>query len=164
MVDTHSSVSDLQQIANLYQQVDNYLETQRDKERLADDNSTDTDDAIDHKQRLNDQAFFVLAWGQLEADIKAACRSVIQEGQSHSDWTNRRVWTLFNLNDSRLSGLRFESQLKLVLDRDSEYWRKTMQYYGIRNQIAHGNLQVERIDVSVAIQEFFDIRSSMTWE
>ncbi len=50
MVDKHTSVSNLQQIANLYQQVDNDLETLRDKDQVTDSSSTNGDDAIDRKQ------------------------------------------------------------------------------------------------------------------
>ena len=54
MVDTHSSVSILQHIANLFEQVDNYLETLRDKENLSDLNSTNVDGATCRKQNVND--------------------------------------------------------------------------------------------------------------
>lgn len=161
MVEQHSLVSNLQQIANLYQQVDNYLETLRDKDQLTDYSSTNGDDAIDRKQEINHQAYFVLAWGQLETEIETACRSGIEEGQSHTDWKTHRVWMLFNLDDRRLSGLRFEDRLSLVLEKGSENWKRTMKFYQIRNQIAHGKLLFERIDVSEAIQEFFKIRLSM---
>ncbi len=158
MVDTHSSVSDLQQIANLYKQVDNHLETQWEKEQLADNSSSNVNDATNRKRIINDQAYFVLAWGQLEADIQEACRSVIRDGQSHCDPHIRRIWTLYDLNDRRF---RFEQQLSLVLERGSMYWSKTLNYYQIRNQVAHGNLRAERIDVSETIEEFFHIQSSL---
>ena len=111
MVHTNSSVGDLQHIANLYQQVDNYLETLRDKEELKDDFTTSVGGAIYRKQRINDHAYFVLAWGQLEADIETACRNVMRHGQSQCDWNKYRVWSLYNLNDRRLSGLSFKNRL-----------------------------------------------------
>ena len=37
-----------------------------------------------------------------------------------------------------------------------------MQLYSVRNQIAHGRLRSERIDVSSVIQEFYVIQSSLT--
>ena len=104
-----------------------------------------------------------MAWGQLETEIENACRSVIEEGQSKTDWTTRRVWKLFNLGDRRLSGLKFEDRLSLVLEKGSLHWKQTMKFYQIRNQIAHGKLLFERIDVSAAIQEFFKIQLSLAW-
>ena len=39
-----------------------------------------------------------------------------------------------------------------------------MQLYNVRNQIAHGTLQSDRIDVSSVIRDFFRIQSSLTRE
>ena len=72
-------MSDLQAIAVAYERVDLHLQSLRDAE---DGGSEDpSPDSVDREQRLNDQAYFVLAWGQLEADIEEACREAIREGQ-----------------------------------------------------------------------------------
>ena len=42
--------------------------------------------------------------------------------------------------------------------------KRTVQLYSVRNQIAHGTLLSERIDVSSEIQDFFRIRSSLARE
>ncbi len=164
MVDANSSLGDLRDIANLYQQVDNYLESLQDEEELADNNTTNGNGAIFRKQRINDQAYFVLAWGQLEVGINAACRNVIRIGQSQCDWGNRRVWTLHNLNVCRLSRLSFQNRLTLVLERESEHWRQTLEFYQLRNQVAHGDFLPERIDVVEVIQVFFEILGSLASE
>ena len=39
-----------------------------------------------------------------------------------------------------------------------------MQFYNVRNRIAHGTLLSDRIDVSGEIQEFFRIQSSLVRE
>jgi hypothetical protein len=72
---------------------------------------------IEAKQRINDQAYFVLCWGQLEAAIDDICRTAIRNRQSSGNWAVRRAWDLYNPNESRLSGLRFEDRTALVLDR-----------------------------------------------
>ena len=62
MAPQRPSVSDLRAIADLYAEVDDFLEAWRDK---AIANGAATERArIEHKQRINDQAYFVLAWGQ----------------------------------------------------------------------------------------------------
>ena len=76
-------------------------------------------------------------------------------------WRYRRAWSLYNPDDRRLSGLSFENRVTLVLERGSREWKRTMQLYSVRNQIAHGTLLSERIDVSSEIQDFFRIRSSL---
>ena len=148
-------MNDLQAIAALYEQVDRFLETWFAKDNV-------TRDQITHKQSINDQAYFVLAWGQLEADIEEVCRKTIRKAQSHKSWQQRRAWSLYNPDDRRLSGLRFEQRLMLVLEKGGDSWKKTMQFYQIRNQIAHGTLLSERIDMSSVIEEFYVIQSSLT--
>ena len=160
MADTYSSLSDLHHIADLYRQIDSYLESSRYLEDPLDDGASE----IFRKQLINDQAYFVLAWGQLEAMIEKACRNVIRHGRSQSDWKNRRIWMLYNPEDRRLSGLSFENRLTLVLEKGSENWKQTVQFYHIRNQIAHGNLGTDRMDVTEAIQDFFKIQSSLACE
>ena len=116
---------DLQAIAAVYEQLDNFLESLRD--------AMDSDDGgverLAQRQRINDQAYFVLAWGQLESDIEDACRDAIHRGQADRDWKRRRAWSLHNPDDRRLSGLSFEDRLTLVLEKRSDYWRRTMQHY-----------------------------------
>ena len=103
----------------------------------------------------------MLAWGQLEADIEEACREAIREGQSDEEWRHRRAWSLYNPEDRRLSGLSFENRLTLVVEKGSDDWKRTMQLYNVRNQIAHGDLLSGRIDMERVIQDFFRIQSSL---
>ena len=61
----------------------------------------------------------------------------------------------------RLSGLSFENRLTLVLEKGSQTWKKVLQHYSVRNQIAHGRLRSQRIDVSSVIEEFYLIQASL---
>ena len=98
----------------------------------------------------------------MEADIEEVCRDTIRNGQSHEDWRHRRAWSLYNPDDRRLSGLSFENRLTLVLEKGSDDWKRTMELYNVRNQIAHGTLLSARIDMARVIRDFFRIRSSLT--
>ena len=81
-------MSDLEAIAALYQRVDNSLEDLRDRCDAA--GEAEERDRLARQQRLNEQACFVLALGQLEAEIGGeACRDAIRLRQSHADWQNR---------------------------------------------------------------------------
>ena len=155
-------MSDLQAIAASYERIDRFLGDLRDGCDAADED--DERDRVAREQELNDQAWFVLAWGQLETDIDDACREAIRQAQAHEDWRYRRAWSLYNPDDRRLSGLSFENRLTLVLEKGSGEWRRAMQLYNVRNQIAHGTLLSERIDVSSEIQDFFRIQSSLARE
>lgn len=153
-------MSDLQAIAAAYERIDSYLGDVRDSCEAA--GEADERARIAREQEINDQAYFVLAWGQLETDIEDACRDAIRHAQSDEDWRYRRAWSLYNPEDRRLSGLSFENRLTLVLEKGSGAWRRTMQLYNVRNQIAHGTLLSERIDVSSEIEDFFRIQASLT--
>ncbi len=154
----HPSVKDLPAIAALYTEVDNFLDSLRDP------TSDAAGDVIEQKLRINDQAYFVLAWGQLESAIDDACRRAIDKGRSQRDWRQRRSWSLYNPEDRRLSGLRFEDRAALVLDPDAEgrEYSLAMQHYNIRNQIAHGTLLSQRIDVTAVVDQFFVIQAALT--
>ena len=152
-------MKDLPAIAALYTEIDNYIETLRDSS--AQDGPSEV---IERKLRFNDQAYFVLAWGQLESAIDDACRKAIRRGRGQRDWRSRRSWSLYNPDDRRLSGLRFEDRAALVLDPDAEgrEYSLVMQHYNIRNQIAHGALRSERIDVTAVVEQFFVIQAALS--
>ena len=59
-------MKDLPAVAALYTEVDNLLDTLRDPA------TGEPGGAIEQKLRINDQAYFVLAWGQLETAIDDA--------------------------------------------------------------------------------------------
>lgn len=151
-------MTDLQAIATLYEEIDNILKSLRGTLPAAGEDP----DPIPRKQQINDQAYFVLAWGQLEADIAETCRDTIRKAQQSDDWETRRAWALYDPEGRRPPRLTFENQLSLVLEKDSDGWQKAMQFYRVRNQVAHGNLLSERIDVSSVIQQFQAIQALLT--
>ena len=149
-------MSDLEAIAALYQQLDNSLEDLREQYDAA--GEAGERDRVARQQRLNEQAWFVLAWGQLEAEIGDACREAIRSGQSQEEWRDRRAWSLYDSDNPRLG---FRNRLTLVLDRSSDEWKRTVELYEVRNQIAHGELRSEGIDVSTVIEDFNRIQASL---
>jgi hypothetical protein len=156
------AVKDLQAIVALYNELDGGLDQQLSSARSRGDRSQM--ERIERKRRLNDQAFFVLAWGQLETAITEACRNVIRAGRSHADWRVRRIWELYDPDDRRLSGLRFEDSASLVLDRSTGKggpFAMTVEHYAIRNQIAHGAFRPDRIDLSSVAQDFYAIEAAL---
>ncbi len=149
---------DLRAIVAAYEQLDTHLEELRG----AADANEEVRDRIAQRQRINDHAYFVLAWGQFESSVEDSCREAIRRGQAQRDWKSSRACSLYDPDDRRLSGLRFEDRLALVLEKGSEFWKRAIQHYNVRNQVAHGTLRSERIDVSSVVQEFYLIQSSLT--
>ncbi len=152
-------MTDLDAIAALFQQVDNSLEDLREQHEAA--GEAGERDRVARQQTLNEQACFVLAWGQLEADIDDACRDAIRLGKSHEDWRHRRAWSVYGEDNPRLS---FRNRLTLVLDRSSEEWKRTLELHQVRNQIAHGDLRHAGIILPTVIEEFHRIQASLARE
>jgi hypothetical protein len=147
----------LAQIHALYLELDDHLESQRLM-------ATDPPgvNRAEAKQRLNDQAFFLLAWGQLETEIDAICRKAIEARRSSARWADRRLWELFNPDDKRLSGLSFQQRAAVALDLNGAAFSMTMKHYNARNKIAHGELAPDRIDVDLIIKDFYVIQSALS--
>lgn len=146
----------------MYLQIDVEFESQRSEAVATADN--DAVSRIENKQRINDQAYFVLCWGQLETEIDRRCRQAIRHRRGSGNWQIRRAWDLYNPDDDRMSGLRFEDRTALVVDRNGGVgspWAKVMSYYSLRNQIAHGTLLARRIDVDSVVQEFFQVQGAL---
>lgn len=81
-------MNDLPAIAASYTGVDNFLGSFRDTA------SGSGGGEIEQKLRINDQAYFVLAWGQLESAIDEACRRAIDRGRNQRDWRQRLLASL----------------------------------------------------------------------
>src|ERR1700677_2339221 len=132
-------MQDLAALASIYVELDAYFEGSR--LRLAKVGDLPSVERIENKQRLNDQAYFVLCCGQLEVAIDETCRTAIRKRSASSDWSVRRAWDLYNPAEKRLSGLSFEDRAALILDRrggPGSPWARVQFYYALRNQIAHG--------------------------
>jgi len=152
-------MQNLAAIVAVYNEIDGNFERNREVAMAAGDRTTAM--KIEEQQRLNDQAYFILCWGQLETAIDDKCRQAIRSGKQNSNWTISRAWALYNPDDKRLSGLSFEDRAALVLDRDQPFWKDTIRYYNLRNQIAHGQLQADRIDVPKVVAEFYIIQGAL---
>lgn len=152
----------LPQIIALYQEIDKFFEDERQEAIASADEPAR--ELIERKQLLNDQAYFVLCWGQLESELDDACRAVIQRRQSDADWEMRRGFDFYDPNDKRLSGLAFVRRVALVLDSGvgrSGPYATVMSYYETRNRIAHGKLGAQRILVSKVVADFYVVQSAI---
>jgi hypothetical protein len=152
----------LQQIGALYDEIDRGFDAEfRDALNTG---NTDAAQRIEQKQLLNDQAYFVLCWGQLETEIDDACRAAIRKRKASTSWEKRRGFDFYNPDDKRLSGLTFDRRVPIVLDLDGgpgSPYAKVMSYYEMRNKVAHGKLEAKRIDVSAVVADFFVIQSAL---
>jgi hypothetical protein len=152
----------LQQIGALYEEIDAGYDAGLD-------NAVATGDATaarrtEQKQLINDQAYFVLCWGQLETEIDEACRTAIRRRKSNASWEMRRGFDFYNPDDNRIGGLPFDRRAAIVLNCNGgpgSAFAKVMFYYETRNRIAHGKLEARRIDVSEVVADFYIIQSAL---
>lgn len=145
---------ELPRLFAIYTEIDRVLESQRVR------GSAESE----AHQVVNDQAYFLLCWGQLEVAIDEKCRDAVRRRRSHPDWQIRRAWDLFNPEDNRFSGLSFENRAMLVLDARPERgsaFALTIKHYGIRNRIAHGRLMATRVDVSAFVADCYLVQSAL---
>lgn len=147
-------MKDIGRLFSLYTDIDGWLE-----QRLAVGQPD-----VGARQVLNDQAYFLLCWGQLETEIDARCRDAVRRRRDDPLWPVRRGWDLYNPEDPRFSGLAFEDRARLVLDAQAGRggpFALALKHYGVRNQIAHGRLLATRISVGAFVQDCFVIQSDL---
>lgn len=151
-------MKDLSRIVALYEEIDRRL----DRERI---NAQEQVQAqrIGLKQLINDHAYYVLCWGQMEVEIDEVCRDVIRRRQSDANWEVRRGFDFYNPEDRRL--MTFDRRVAIVLDRGAGSGSphgRVMKYYELRNRIAHGRLEATRIDVAAVVADFYSIQAELT--
>ncbi len=144
----------LQKLLGYYTAIDGFLESER---QTAQDD-TNLESKVEERQRINDQAYFLLCWGQLETELDNCCRNAIRKRKDNPDWTKRRGWDLYNPDEKRLSGISFEERVSLVLDRMAGEFGRAMHWYHLRNRIAHGGSYENRIDLNAVMAEFYQIQ------
>lgn len=115
-----------------------------------------------HRRKLiNQEAYFVLAWGQFEIEIDEACREFIRRRQRNPNWEQRRALDIYNPDDPRLAGLNLEERVAFVVDKTSDDRREIVKYYQLRNLVAHGKSFATGIDFDQVVADLFSIHSRL---
>ena len=152
-------MKNLQELFAYYTLIDSYLDDLWSALKSEPNRQTQ----IERRQHINDQAYFVLCWGQIESELDESCRNAIRKRRNDPNWTKRRGWDLYDPEQRKLSGLTFEERVALVLDKQGAggEWGKVICWYGVRNRIAHGGSHEQRIDLNVVVGEFYQIQSAI---
>lgn len=122
-----------------------FVDADFERQRAAAIDSGDCQKAfqIEELQRLNEQAYFILCWGQLEAGLRRTVRNRPQQ--------ERR-------NFARRS---FGSKVEIAFGKDSPESRWLMVHYRQRNRIAHGELLAEHLDLVNIVGDFCKILGAL---
>src|SRR4051794_9116535 len=115
-------MNQLNHIATTWQTLDAALE----EERVEAQNSGDTrkEARISDRQRVNDHAYFVLCFGQLESHIRTQVATLIRDRQNRNTWAERRGWEPHNPER-----VQFELALTLVTDKGGRDYRRISNLY-----------------------------------
>lgn len=133
------------EILRAYLAVDDLLQTEETRARTATRKATWAND-----RRINDQAYFVILFAQLEEKIKASSTSLVAKRIQKANWSSRRAWDTFDVE--RMS---FKGRVSLLVDKHQTEYAKIMKYYKIRCDLAHGVLYAKMPIVIVTVAADF---------
>lgn len=104
------------------------------------------------KRALNDQAYFLFMFTRLEDRIRQESSALITKKQNsiHS-WKQRASWDI--LPSSARDGIPFKKRLALLIEKGSQDYNLTLNYYRERNSIAHGGSFISSINMPLVISE-----------
>jgi hypothetical protein len=86
------------------------------------------------KRELNTHAYFLFLFTRLEEQIKTESTLLIQEKRSSiMHWKTKAIWE--NTDDSRL---HFKKRLGLLTQKGYTDYNRVVNYFDMRNEIAHG--------------------------
>lgn len=113
------------------------------------------------QQLINDSAYFILVWGQLEVRIDEVCEAAVRQRRDSDDWSLRRAWDAFDPDNLRV---RFEDRSgprARPIQQESDAYERTLRYYRERNRVAHGRSLATAIDVPFIISDLYPIASEL---
>lgn len=102
------------------------------KERLA--RTRNSTDLWARKKQINDYAYFVLLFAQLEDYINEQCTKLINKKLTLGSWKNRRLW-----DEITVDRMHFMRRVALLTEKGHTLYNKADKYYRLRCEIAHGD-------------------------
>ncbi|MBE7558310.1 hypothetical protein HS125_04955 [bacterium] len=90
------------------------------------------------KMILNDQAYFVMLFAQLEDRITGKCRALIKRKSATGKWGSRRSWQILDAHD--VERMPFTRRVALLLEKGTADYTEVCGFYRDRCAIAHGQL------------------------
>jgi hypothetical protein len=109
----------------------------------------------------NKNAYFLLLFSQFEAEINRLCQEVIRKKRASPIWMERRAWDILDPDDKRIKNIAFLNRVALLTDKGGTVYNRVNQLYQIRNNIAHGKLQIESLDVAEIAKEIEQIAAEL---
>jgi hypothetical protein len=103
------------------------------------------------KRELNTHAYFLFVFTRLEDHIKTQTISLIADKRANiSPWKTRAIWD--NTDDQKL---HFKKRVGLLTEKGHTEFNKIIDYYDLRNTIAHGGT-ISAITTTINMIDVFD--------
>lgn len=110
---------------------------------------------------INDQAYFVLLFSQLEAEVNRLCAELIRHKQAQSDWWDRRAWDILDPREKPLRAISLMNRVALLTAKGGRVYNRVKELYEARSMIAHGELLAAPLDLAKIAKEMQDIASQL---
>ncbi|MCX7046202.1 MAG: hypothetical protein NTX50_12045 [Candidatus Sumerlaeota bacterium] len=101
--------------------------------------STQRKEQWTRKRELNNYAYFILLFTQLEDHINEECRKLIVRKSAAGTWRGKRLW-----DSIELENLNFKQRVALLAEKGGTDFNKITEYYKVRCEIAHGDSSPRR--------------------
>lgn len=125
---------------------------------------SDDPERVQERDRLiavNANAYSLLLFSQLEAEVNQLCLDLIRRRRASPVWAERRAWDILEHSDDRLRSIPFLNRVALLTDKGGTVYKRVKELYEIRNKIAHGDLQIESLDVAQTAKDIERIAVSL---
>lgn len=109
------------------------------------------------RRMVNDHAYFVMLFAQLESLVDERCDKLVAGKKAGRHWKARRLWDSIDLDR-----LAFMQRVALLCEKGQAVYGKVRRYYGIRCEIAHGDSPlVGPIALSMIVPDLFGIAAAL---
>lgn len=147
-------MSKFQELADLYSEINDKYTVEEFEARA--NNLTKQEMALSLKRELNDHAYYLFMFTQLEDYVREQSSILITKNQEKSiPWEMRRAWSIFP-KEKDSDKMTFLSRASLLLKHgtDSHHYQKIKDYYDLRNTLAYGGDFHTPVSIPTVITDF----------
>jgi hypothetical protein len=145
--------------SNIYHQYDELDNYYRRKEAIAALNGWKSTSDWKEKREMNDAIHFLFVFARFEGFLKERSKLFLLQKSSHANYVSGISWLLLK-DDADDDRLHFKKHLRLFINSSDADFHTVLDWYKIRNQLAHGGPYNTPINVATAISELLQISRS----
>ena len=135
-----------EELSNLYDEIDSFYATKEFEARVKGFNKKETE--WRRKIDLNDHAYFLFMFTRLEDRIREQSSQLITTKQTILvNWKMRSAWDILPKEKESVR-IHFKNRVALLVEKGSSDYNLIMDYYKLRNTIAHGGNFTTPINIS----------------